>query len=76
MPLTKDQVLTEALALDPIGRDEVAQTLLQSIVPGEFEPEQLTEIHRRIEAIDAGKSQSIPGEQVMRELRERFQWKP
>jgi putative addiction module component (TIGR02574 family) len=69
--MTKDQVLTEALALDPIERDEVAQTLLQSVVPGEFDADQLAEIHHRIAAIEAGKSQGIPGEQVMRELRQR-----
>jgi len=71
--MTKDQILTEAMALEPRDRDEVAETLWQSIVPGEFTPEQIAGVRRRAEAIDSGKSQPIPGNQVLRELRLRFQ---
>ncbi len=71
--MTKDQILTEAMALDPSERDEVAEALWQTIVPGELSAEQAIEVRRRIEALDSGKMQAIPGEQVMQELRRRFQ---
>jgi putative addiction module component (TIGR02574 family) len=70
--MTKDQILNEAMALDPRERDEVAEALWQSAAADEFTPEQRDEIHRRIEAIDSGQVQLIPGEQVMAELRQRF----
>jgi putative addiction module component (TIGR02574 family) len=70
--MTKDQILTEAMALEPRERDEVAEALWQSIAPGELTPEQVAELHRRIEALDSGQAQTIPGEQVMQELRRRF----
>jgi putative addiction module component (TIGR02574 family) len=72
MAMTKDQILSEAMSLDPRERDEVAEALWQSIVPGEVTLEQVTEIRRRMEALDIGQAQPIPGEQVMRELRQRF----
>lgn len=73
MSMTKDQILTEAMALDPRERDEVAEALWQGIVPGEFSPGQLAEVRRRIVALDSGEIQPVPGEQVMQELRQRFQ---
>ncbi len=72
MAMTKEQILSEAMALDPRERDEVAETLWQSIVPDELTQQQLAEIRRRIESLESGQTQTIPGEQVMRELRERF----
>lgn len=72
--MTKDQILTKAMALDPRERDEVAAALWHSIDPGEFTPEQLSEVHRRIAALDTGKTLPIPGDQVMQELRQRYQW--
>jgi hypothetical protein len=42
-------------------------------VSGEFTPGQVAEVHRRINALDGGQVQLIPGEQVMQELRQRFQ---
>jgi putative addiction module component (TIGR02574 family) len=70
--MTKDQILTEAMALDPTERDEVAEALWQTIVPDELAPEQAMELRRRLDAMDSGKVQAIPGEQVMQELRQRF----
>jgi putative addiction module component (TIGR02574 family) len=71
--MTKDQILSEAMALDPSERDEVAEALWQTIVPGELAPEQGLELRRRIDALDNRLVQAIPGEQVMQELRQRFQ---
>ena len=73
MAMTKEQILTEAMALDPRERDEVAEALWQGIVPGELTPAQGQEIRRRVKALDSGTVQAIPGEQVMQELRQRFQ---
>jgi putative addiction module component (TIGR02574 family) len=73
MSRTKDEILTEAMTLDPRERDEVAYALWQSFVPGELSDAQLAEVHRRIDALDCGEAQPIPGEQVMRELQKRFQ---
>jgi len=70
--MTKDQLLNEALTLDPRERDELAEALWQSIGPNELTSEQRAEVRRRIDALDRGDVQPIPGDQVMRELRERF----
>ena len=70
--MTKEQILSEAMTLNPRERDEVAEALWQSIAPDELSAEQLAEIRRRLDAIDAGQAQFVPGDQVMRELRERF----
>ena len=70
--MTKEQILHEAMSLDPREREEVAESLWQSLVPGELTPGQLTEVRRRIESLDNGTAQSIPGDQVMQELRQRF----
>jgi putative addiction module component (TIGR02574 family) len=73
MAMTKDEILTEAMALDPLERDEVAEALWQCIVPDEFAPGQAAEVRRRIAALDSGQHQPIPGDHVMQELRQRFQ---
>jgi len=70
--MNKEQILNAAMALDAHERDEVAAALWQSIVPGEFTPEQLALVRRRVGDLDTGMVQAIPGEQVMRELRQRF----
>ena len=73
MAMTKDQILTEAMALEPRERDEVAEAFWQCIVPEEFTPGQVAEVRRRVAALDNAEVEPIPGEQVMRELRQRFQ---
>jgi putative addiction module component (TIGR02574 family) len=73
MSMTKEQILNEAMALPPSERDEVAEALWQGISPGELTPTQITEIQRRLHALDNGDMQTIPGDQVMQELRQRFQ---
>jgi hypothetical protein len=55
--------------------EELEEDLRQRIVPGEFTEEELAEFRRRIAAIDSGETELLDGEQVMRELRERFKRK-
>jgi hypothetical protein len=51
--MTKDQILTEAMSLDPRERDELADAHWQCVVPGEFTPGQVAEVRRRIAALDS-----------------------
>jgi putative addiction module component (TIGR02574 family) len=71
--MTKEQILSEAMKLGAKDREELAEDLWQQVMPGELSPEQIAELHRRIEAMDSGQDQPIPGPQVLRELRERFE---
>jgi putative addiction module component (TIGR02574 family) len=72
MPMTKDQLLVEAKALDPGQRAELVEDLRQIIGDDELTQELRAELRRRVEALDRGEVTLIPGEQVMRELHERL----
>ena len=75
MPMTKEQILTEAMALDPNEREALAEELL-STLNGEraavVEAAWVEECKRRIDAVERGELSVVPGEQVMRELRDRL----
>jgi putative addiction module component (TIGR02574 family) len=71
MPMTKEQLLDEAKALHPSQRAELIEDLRQ-ITDDELAPELRAELRRRVAAIDRGEVTFIPGEQVMREIRERL----
>jgi putative addiction module component (TIGR02574 family) len=71
MPMTKEQLLAEAMKLDPKESDELVLDIWQR-GSGDFTPEQMDELNRRLEVLNRGEVQTIPGEQVMKELRERF----
>lgn len=71
MPMTRDQILAEAMALDPSEREELIEDLRQTVDDGELTPDQLAELRRRIAAVDNGEA-TLPGEQVMNEIRERL----
>lgn len=75
MPMTKEQLLEEAMALDAQERELLADELLLSLTDVDrkaIDAAWLEECHRRAEAIDRGEMPTIPGDQVMRELHERF----
>lgn len=72
MPLTKDQILAEARALDPKSLRELIEDLRQLVHEDDFTPEQMAEVRRRLERLDRGDTKLIPGDQVMRDLRERL----
>jgi len=72
MAMTKDQILAEARALDPTQRKELIEDLRQITGGDELTPALRAELRRRVAAIDRGEVTMIPGEQVMREIRERL----
>ena len=72
MPMTREQILAEVKSLDPREREELIEDLRRIVHDDELTPEQLAEIHRRVAEMDRGEAVMIPGEQVMRELRERL----
>lgn len=70
--MTREEILAEVMKLDPKQREELAEDIWQRGTP-DLTPEQVAELHRRTAAVDRGEMETIPGEEVMRQLRERFQ---
>lgn len=73
-PLAFDlDLLTErALELPAELRELVAHRLWESLFPGEdgdLTPEQIEELDRRLDDLDAGRTELLDGEQVLAELR-------
>jgi putative addiction module component (TIGR02574 family) len=70
------EVLEKALALSPEDRGLIIDRLIESLdnEPAEegVEAAWSDEIKRRVEEIQSGKVEMIPGEQVLRELAEEF----
>ena len=71
MPMTKDQILAEAMALQPNDRQDLAEDLFQSVDTGPLTAEQREELRLRAEAIDRGEMALIPADEALRRLRER-----
>jgi putative addiction module component (TIGR02574 family) len=73
--MTIDEVKAVALRLSPEERAELASDLLQSLddlSEAEIERLWLEEAARREAEIDAGTVELIPGDQVLKEARERL----
>jgi hypothetical protein len=72
MPATAEQLFREALTLSPEARADLTDRLVASsaeaIVP-EIERAHLSEVRRRIAAVDSGEERLVAGEQVMAEGR-------
>jgi putative addiction module component (TIGR02574 family) len=76
MARSRDQLLTEALALPTEDRAHLAESLISSldedveeVDPVELEREWLAEVARRSSEIDSGSVEPIPAEQVFRAAR-------
>ena len=70
-PLTAEEIATQALALPRSGREHVAEALLASLrVDAVVEAAWTEEIRRRLKDIDSGKTQLVPGEDVLKEAEE------
>jgi putative addiction module component (TIGR02574 family) len=66
------KIFEQALALPEQERLALIELLADSIVGGDddLSPEWKTEIARRIEAVERGKSQLIPGDEVEARIRQ------
>ncbi len=72
MPFTVDEITTEAMQLSVSSRAELAEKLVTSLDFPEDDDAQrawATEAIRRLDDVRSGKVQTIPGEQVLAEVR-------
>jgi putative addiction module component (TIGR02574 family) len=72
MPLTLDQLAEEAMRLPPASRALLAERMVESLDAGdrdEIERAWTTEALRRRDEVRSGRVHSIPGEQVVAEIR-------
>ena len=70
-----EQILQNALSLNPDDRVEIAECLILSLDterPADFEAAWAAEIKHRLESIDKGEVQLIPWDDVIRSMRERL----
>lgn len=73
MPGTLERILEEALALPDESKLTLAERLVEHVstrVPPEIEARQLAVVRRRIAEVEAGRVEVVPGEVVLREVRE------
>jgi putative addiction module component (TIGR02574 family) len=72
MSLTRDQILSEALALDPTSRAELAESLWLSVdeaTQAEIDTAWAARVRRRVEDLDAGRAGVKPVEESIERLR-------
>lgn len=72
MTLTKEQIMTEAMKLDPVDRETLAEDLLLSVGGddrAQIDKAWLAEAYRRDSALAAGKTTARPVDDVIRRLR-------
>jgi hypothetical protein len=69
--MTKEQILHQAMALDPRQREELAEELLLS-VDEILDPEWAAEIQKRINQINRGDAQLRPADDVFNEIRAKY----
>jgi len=74
MPMTKEQLLAEAKALDPREREALVEEIWLTLDDARTSVEAawIEECKRRIAAVDRGEMPTTPGNQVMRDLFERL----
>lgn len=72
MPMSKQQILIEARALDSTERQALIDDLRQMGDGEELSPEQWIELRRRMTELEQGKAIWIDGDQAMREVREKL----
>jgi putative addiction module component (TIGR02574 family) len=71
MSTRTEEIKMEALSLPPDEREDIARTLLESL-DGDLglDPEWYAEMLRRLEEIQSGKAEMVPGEEIIAELEE------
>ncbi len=75
MSTQAELILESALALDPVERAEIAESLILSLDEqraAEIEAAWGEEIKRRLESIRKGEVQLVPWDEMMRSMRERL----
>jgi len=72
--LSLDQIEAAAARLNPAEREELLQRLIELEHPADPDVEAAwdAEIARRLEEVRSGKVQLLDGEEVMREMREKY----
>ncbi len=75
--MSNDELLSAALRLPPQAREELANTLLDSLYPANADGVAVSdawveELQARINSLDEGRSQGVPAEQALRQIRERL----
>jgi len=73
MPLTIDQITSEAMQLPVSSRAELAEKLVESLdfpEDGDMKRAWAAEAIRRRDDVRSGRVQTIPGEQVLAEIRQ------
>ncbi len=71
MSVTVDELLRQALELEPRAREELATLLLESVPtesPEEIDAAWEATIRRRVEELESGTVQTIPWEEVREKL--------
>lgn len=71
MSVTVEELLKQALKLDPKARAELAALILESVPtesPEEVEAAWEAEIRRRVKELESGSVQTIPWEEVREKL--------
>jgi putative addiction module component (TIGR02574 family) len=69
MLMSEDQVEIEALALPRHARARIAELLIASLdEDSEIERAWDEEVRRRVQEIRSGKAQTVPGEEVFKEI--------
>ncbi|HXG66825.1 MAG TPA: addiction module protein [Blastocatellia bacterium] len=74
MASTYDEIMNAALSLPPGARAMLAEHLLESLdAPDQKEIDAIwaEQVEKRIQEVDEGKVEAIPGEQVLSDLRSR-----
>ena len=72
--LNTDELIAEAMSLPAELRAQLAEKLLKSLNPAQAEIDELwaIEAEKRVEDIESGKVQTIPGEEVFKKIRKRL----
>ena len=72
MPMTKDQILAEAMKLEPEEKEQLADAfwrVAHGATREEIEAEWAVEIRRRVDALERGEVETIPSDEVVARLR-------
>jgi putative addiction module component (TIGR02574 family) len=75
MARTLDQIRRDAMQLDVEERGALADCLAESFLTDEereIQEEWIVEVERRLADYDAGRSKSVPFDEVMQKLREKY----